>query len=121
MTAVQRTWLVAVALLAPIVWSAPPTFAADAGAVPAGSVLRITVPEAIGGKTVVGQLTVDRVKSAGFVTAYGCDDGIPTNIDGTISRSDLNFDGRVSAVASNRLLVQADDNGNICFFTQEAA
>jgi hypothetical protein len=66
-------------------------------------------------------LTVDRVKSAGFVTAYGCDDGIPTNIDGTISRSDLNFDGRVSAVASNRLLVQADDNGDICFFTQQAA
>ena len=122
MTAVQRTGLVAVALLlTPIVVSAPPTFAADAGTVPAGSVLRIAVPEAIGGKTVVGQLTVDRVKTAGFVTAYGCDDGIPTNIDGTISRSDLNFDGRVSAVASNRLLVQADDNGNICFFTQQAA
>ena len=43
-----------------------------------GGVLRVSVPEAVGGKTVVGQLTVDRVTEAGFVTAYGCDDGLPT-------------------------------------------
>src|SRR3954469_554297 len=104
-----------------VVPSGRSTFAADAGLVPAGSVLRVSVPEAIGSKTVVGQLTVDRVSAPGFVTAYACDDGVPTNTNGTISRSDLNFDGRVSTVASNRLLVQADDNGNICFFTQQSA
>ena len=38
-----------------------------------GGVLRVSVPEAVGGKTVVGQLTVDRAVDAGFVTAYGCD------------------------------------------------
>jgi hypothetical protein len=95
--------------------------ALDNGRVPAGGVLRVSVPEAIGGKTVVGQLTVDRVVGAGFVTAFGCDDGIPTGTNGTISRSDLNFDGSVSPVSSNRLLVQADDNGDVCFFTQQPA
>ena len=68
----------------------------------------------------VGQLTVDRVTSAGYVTAYGCDDGIPT--DGTgISRSDLNFDAAASPVASNRLIVKADDHGDVCFYTLKAA
>src|SRR4051794_2346195 len=118
----RRIALFIVALLmVPIVSGGHSVLAADPALVPAGSVLRVSVPEAIGGKTVVGQLTVDRVSAAGFVTAYGCDDGIPVNSDGTISRSDLNFDGRVSTVASNRLLVQADDNGNICFFTLQAA
>ena len=48
--------------------------------------LRVSVPEAVGGKTVVGQLTVDRAVGAGYVTAYGCDDGIPTDADGTVSQ-----------------------------------
>ncbi|MGZ7008373.1 MAG: hypothetical protein ACXVLX_22485, partial [Ilumatobacteraceae bacterium] len=74
------------------------TSAASNGRIPAGGVLRVSVPEAAGGKTVVGQLTVDRAVGAGFVTAYGCDDEIPMNTDGTIGRSDLNFDGRVSPV-----------------------
>jgi len=100
---------------------AVPASAAAAGRIPAGGMLRVSVPEAIGGKTVVGQLTVDQVTTAGFVTAYGCDDGIPTNPDGTISRSDINFDGRVSPVTSNRLLVQADNNGEVCFYTQQPA
>ena len=95
--------------------------AAGTGRVPAGSVLRVSVPEAFGGKTVIGQLTVDQVLNAGFVTAFGCDDGLPTNTDGTISRSDLNFDARVSAVASNRLIVQADNSGDVCFYTQQPA
>jgi hypothetical protein len=95
--------------------------ALDNGRVPAGGVLRVSVPEAIGGKTVVGQLTVDRAVGAGFVTAFGCDDGIPTGADGSITRSDLNFNGSVSPVSSNRLLVQADDNGDVCFFTQQPA
>ena len=89
------------------------TSAAGSGLIPAGGVLRVSVPEAIGGKTVVGQLTVDRAVGAGFVTAFGCDDGIPTDADGNVSRSDLNFDGAVSPVASNRLIVQADDNGDV--------
>ena len=83
----------------------------------AGGVLRVSVPEAAGGKTVVGQLTVDRAVGAGYVTAYGCNDGIPTDADGTVSRSDLNFDGRVSPVSSNRLIVKADNNGDVCFYT----
>ncbi len=95
--------------------------ALDNGRIPAGGVLRVSVAEAIGGKTVVGQLTVDRVVGAGFVTAYGCDDDIPRNPDGTISRSDLNFDGSVSPVSSNRLIVKADNSGDVCFFTMRPA
>ena len=55
---------------------APPVHAAD-GQVPAGGVLRVAVPEAFGGKTVVGQLAVDRAHGAGFVTAFACADGVP--------------------------------------------
>ncbi len=95
--------------------------AAGDGRIAAGGVLRVSVPEALGGKTVIGQLTVDRVVGAGFVTAYGCDEGIPTNTDGTVSRSDLNFDGNVSPVSSNRLIVKADDNGDVCFYTLRPA
>jgi len=84
-------------------------------------VLRVSVPEAAGGKTVLGQLTVDRASDAGFVTAFGCDNGIPTDGSGAISRSDLNFDAAVSPVASNRLIVAADDNGDICFYTLQPA
>jgi hypothetical protein len=113
--------LVAAATLIPAFATGEPTTAAGSGRVPAGSVLRVSVPEAFGGKTVIGQLTVDQVLNAGFVTAFGCDDGLPTNIDGTISRSDLNFDARVSPIASNRLIVQADSNGDVCFYTQQPA
>ena len=94
------------------------------GAVPqvaAGGLLRVNVPEAVGAKTVVGQLSVDRLDGAGFVTAYGCDDGIPTDAAGAVSRSDLNYDSAVSAVASNRLIVQADADGDVCFFTLRPA
>ena len=87
------------------------------GSVPAGWVVRVSVPDAIGGKTVIGQLTVDRATEWGNVTAYGCDDGIPTNASGSITRSDLNYDGRVTPAASNRLIVQADADGDICFYT----
>ena len=90
---------------------------AATGSVPAGWVVRVPVPDAIGGKTVIGQLTVDRATEPGFVTAYGCDDGIPTNSSGTTTRSDLNFDGRVTPAASNRLIVQADADGEVCFYT----
>ena len=111
----------AVAALIPIVSSSPPAAAMPIGRLPAGSTLRIAVPEAVGGKTVVGQLTVDRAVGLGFVTAFGCDDGIPTNPDGAISRSDLNVNGAVSPVASNRLIVQADYSGNVCFYTEQPA
>lgn len=113
--------LIAALLFPAVATGAPRVEAAGPARVPAGSVLRVNVPEAVGGKTVVGQLTVDQVVNAGFVTAYGCDDGIPTNPDGSISRSDLNFDARVAPVASNRLLVQADKDGDVCFYTQQPA
>ena len=83
--------------------------------------MRVNVPQAVGGKTVFGNLTVDRVTSAGFVTAYGCDDGIPKDSSGNISKSDLNYNGAVSAVSSNRLIVKADNDGDICFYALTAA
>lgn len=115
----RRVTLVMVAALLCPAFAVPGghAWAAGDGLIPAGRVLRVSVPEAFGAKTVVGQLTVDHADGAGFVTAYGCDDDIPTNADGTISRSDLNYDGAVSPVASNRLIVQADNNGDVCFFT----
>ena len=88
--------------------------------VPARNLLRVAVPAAVGGKTVIGQLTVDRSSERGFVTAYGCDDGLPRNDEGEIARSDLNADGRIGPVASNRLIVAADDDGDICLYTQRA-
>lgn len=87
----------------------------------AGGVTRVNVPEAVGARTVIGQLTVDRTSEAGFVTAYGCEDGLPQTAGGGSGRSDLNFDGRVDPVASNRLIVQADRNGDICFSTSAPA
>jgi Protein of unknown function (DUF3048) N-terminal domain/Protein of unknown function (DUF3048) C-terminal domain len=87
------------------------------GTVPAGWVLRVSVPDAIGGKTVIGQLTVDRATEWGYVTAYGCDDGIPSSPGGGATRSDLNYDGRITPAASNRLIVQADADGDVCFNT----
>ena len=98
-----------------------PASAVGNGLIPAGGVLRVSVPEAVGGKTVVGQLTVDRADGAGYVTAYGCDDEIPRDLDGTVSRSDLNYDGNVSPVSSNRLIVKADNNGDVCFYTLHPA
>jgi hypothetical protein len=86
-----------------------------------GSTLRVTVPEARGAKTVVGQIAVDRVLDAGFVTAYGCAAGLPASDSGGIARADLNFDGRITPVWSNRLIVQADLNGDVCLYTSKAA
>src|SRR5688500_14502967 len=81
---------------ASVVATRPASVAAVEGlVVPAGGVLRVPVPEAVGGKSVIGQLTVDGVVDAGFVTAFGCDQGIPKTPDGIVARSDLNYDGRV--------------------------
>jgi hypothetical protein len=93
------------------------TRVASLQSVAAGGTLRVNVAEAVGGKTVFGQLAVDRVTGAGFVTAYGCDDGIPRDSNGNISKADLNYNGAVSAVSSNRLIVKADADGDICFYT----
>jgi hypothetical protein len=111
--------LAAAALVATtVIASVPPApVRAAAGSVPAGWVVRVPVPDAIGGKTVIGQLTVDRATGSGYVTAYGCDDGMPTDPGGTTSRSDLNYYGNVAPVASNRLIVQADADGDVCFYT----
>ena len=50
---------------------------------------RVSVPDTFGGKTVIGQLTVDQVVGAGFVTAYGCVNGLPTDANGDVTRSDV--------------------------------
>ena len=84
----------------------------------AGEVLRVVVPEAVGGKTVVGQLTVDRATETGFVTAYGCDD-VPAG-GASLARSDAVFVGAVSPVASNRLVVRADADGEVCFWSNRS-
>jgi hypothetical protein len=97
------------------------TRAAPLKSVAAGGTLRVNVPQAVGGKTVFGQLAVDRVTQAGFVTAYGCDDGIPKDSSGNINKADLNYNGAVSAVSSNRLVVKADADGDVCFYTLTAA
>ena len=114
---VGASLLAAVLLGAGFILPGPSPAQAALGSVPAGWVVRVSVPDAIGGKTVIGQLTVDRATEWGNVTAYGCDDGIPTNSGGGITRSDLNYDGRVTPAASNRLIVQADAAGDICFYT----
>jgi hypothetical protein len=97
------------------------TRVASLQSVAAGGTLRVNVAEAVGGKTVFGNLTVDGVVGAGFVTAYGCDDGIPRDSNGNISRADLNYNGAVSAVSSNRLIVKADADGDVCFYTLASA
>ncbi len=114
----RRVALAVVVLAALLAYpgTAPPAVADD-GLVLPGEVLRVEVPEAFGGKTVLGQLTVDRATTRGFVTAYACAAGPPRNERGEISRSDLNFNGEVSPVSSNRLIVEADDAGDICFVT----
>lgn len=89
--------------------------------VAAGGELRVNVAEAVGGKTVFGQLAVDRVTRSGVVTAYGCDDGIPKDAQGNINKADLNYNGNVTPVTSNRLIVKADNDGDICFYTSSPA
>jgi hypothetical protein len=84
--------------------------------VAAGGVVRIAVPEAFGGKTVIGQLAVDDAQGPGFITAYGCANGLPRDTTGHITRADLNYNGSIAATWSNRLVVQADGNGDICFY-----
>ena len=64
-------------------------------------------------KTVFGQLTVDNATEAGFVTAWNCEGPAPS------AKSDLNYDGAIRPVESNRLIVDANSAGEICFFTLE--
>jgi hypothetical protein len=74
----------------------------------AGSILKVTVPEAVGGKTVIGNLTSDRSGNPGFVTVFPCNYPMP-------EKSDLNpAFGRVTA---NRLIAAANDDGELCFYT----
>ena len=89
---------------------------ASSGPVSAGGVVRVKVAQAVGAKTVIGQLTVDGATSSGFVTAYACDGGVPKSAAGEITRSDVNYSA-VSPVSSNRLIVQADADGEVCFYT----
>ena len=50
------------------------------------------------------------------MTAYACDGGVPKSAAGEITRSDVNYSA-VSPVSSNRLIVQADADGEVCFYT----
>lgn len=84
--------------------------------VTAGGVVKVAVPEAFGGKTVIGQLAVDGARGPGFITAYGCANGLPRDATGKITRADLNYNGSITTTWSNRLIVQADGNGDICFY-----
>jgi len=86
-----------------------------AAPVPAGRVLRVHVADAFGGKTVIGQLTVANATEPGHVTAFPCDDGLPVDEHGRVARSDLNYFGDLAPIWSNRLIVRADDDGDICF------
>ena len=116
-----RRWILpgTLALLASttVAMTLAPAARAASGLLSVGEVLRVSVPEAFGGKTVIGQLTVDRAQASGFVTAFPCEGGLPGKDDGGVTRSDLNFDGTISPVASNRLIVEADDQGDVCFYT----
>ena len=87
------------------------------GVIGADRMLSVNFPEAVGGGTVLGQLTIDWATTTGFVTAYACADGVPRDRTGAITRSDLNFDGTITPVASNRLIVTADEAGDVCLFT----
>ena len=112
-----RAVAVLAAVVAAVAGSVAPSAPAGATPIPAGRVLRVHVPEAFGGKTVIGQLTVAGADRPGHVTAYPCADGIPTGTDGKVTRSDLNYFGNVAPIWSNRLIVEADDAGDICFHT----
>ena len=77
--------------------------------------LRVNVAGAVGGEQVVGNLTAVVPDGPGFVTAFACADGIPRDGRGEINRSDLNYVG--GDVVSNRLVVEADADGDVCFYT----
>jgi hypothetical protein len=109
------SWLVAAATLLGV--AAPTTGRVDAAPIPAGRVLRVHVADAFGGKTVIGQLTVANATAPGHVTAFACDAGLPVDQNGRLIRSDLNYFGNVAPIWSNRLIVEADDDGDVCFYT----
>jgi hypothetical protein len=79
--------------------------------VPAGEVFQVTLPEAVGGKVVIGNLAVDQQTGPGFVTAYACDSPRPL-------ASDLNF--FAGSAASNRFIGRASADGRICFVSNVA-
>ena len=113
-------WIVAGLLLVAAV-AASGAGPATAEPIPAGRVLRVHVADAYGGKTVLGQLTVANVTEPGHVTAFACDEGLPVDEHGRVVRSDLNYFGNISPTWSNRLIVQADADGDICFHTLTTA
>jgi hypothetical protein len=90
------------------------------GVLAAGSVLKIRVPEAAGGKTVFGNLASAGATGPGFATAYPCLDGPPVDGKGNYTKADLNHPGSALPAMSNRLVVAADTNGDICIYTSTA-
>lgn len=100
--------------------AAMPSGSVHAAKVAAGTSLRVHVAAAVGGKTVFGQLTVAQATDPGHVVAYACADGPPRDPNGQITKSDLNYNGHINPVTSNRLIVTADTNGDICFHVHTA-
>ncbi len=76
---------------------------------------RIKVAEAKGGLTVIGQLAVAKPSGPGYFTAFACDDGLPRSAAGDVDKADLNHSS--TQPTSNRLIVPADANGDICVYT----
>jgi hypothetical protein len=116
---------VVASVIAPIVdaQTDPESLSSDAAVgqhVRAGTALKVGVPGAQGRRTILGQIAVAGATDRGFVTAYACADGRPKNPDGSISKADLNFDGGISPVSSNRLVVQADVDGDVCLYTSSS-
>jgi hypothetical protein len=94
----------------PAVAHSKPELLHTESAVATGAVLKVHVPEAVGGKTIVGQLTADKEVAPGFVTAYDCDKPMPV-------KSDLNF--MSGAASSNRLIATTSQTGDVCFYTSQ--
>ena len=79
-------------------------------------VLKINVPEAVGGRTVFGNLASAQAVGPGFATAFPCLDGPPVDNNGNYTKADLNYNGSVLPAMSNRLITTADANGDVCIF-----
>ena len=71
----------------------------------------MTIPEAVGGKVVVGNATSDNTSADGYVTGYPCDEARPV-------ASDLNTRG--GDIRSNRHIGVASQAGEVCLFTNTA-
>ena len=84
-------------------------------------VLRVSVPEAVGGKTVLGQLTVDRVAERRLRHRIRLRRRHPDRRRRRHQPVRPELRRPRSPVASNRLIVKADNDGDVCFYTLQPA